>query len=66
MGTFEKNWNEFIEYEVPKGLLRECNQCFLLLKGLKKNLKWFDNDILMGKLVSTLLYETILQQFFGS
>jgi hypothetical protein len=34
MGTLKNFWNEFIEYEVPKGLLRECNQCFLLFKGL--------------------------------
>jgi len=47
MGNFEKNWNEFTKYEVPKGLLRECNQCFFVTYKIFKKLemiwKWHFN-----------------------
>jgi hypothetical protein len=34
MGWFRKIWSESNEYQLPKALLKQCNQCFSLLKGL--------------------------------
>ncbi len=47
------------EYEVPKNTLKQCNQCFLLLKWLSfKYLKWIENEFYM-KILNVRLYKII-------
>jgi hypothetical protein len=39
MGRFGIFWNESNEYQLPKALLKQYNQCFSLLKGLFQTLE---------------------------
>ncbi len=48
MGTFDKIWIEFNKYEISKNIFKKMWLMFFIVeKTLKKDLKWFENDIFM-------------------
>jgi hypothetical protein len=60
MGWFRKFWSESNEHQLPKVLLKQCNQCFSLLKGLFKTLEKTSKLHFMGNFLCTPFHFDIM------
>jgi hypothetical protein len=52
--------------DYPKALKKNLTILFCYLKGYKKRLKWFENDIYMRNYLCTPLHHNIMQHLFES